>query len=52
MFNDSISLPQCQLVTLEDAAGYIMKLPMAEQDLAYRRQSLDRRCRWPRQEYP
>jgi len=33
-FDDPISLPRGrQLVTLEDAAGYIMKLPKAEQDL-------------------
>jgi len=33
-FDDPIPLPRGrQLVTLEDAAGYIMKLPKAEQDL-------------------
>ncbi len=33
-FDDPISLPRGrQLVTLEDAAAYIMKLPKAEQDL-------------------
>jgi hypothetical protein len=33
-FDDPISLPRGrQLVTLEDAAGYIMKLPKAEPDL-------------------
>jgi hypothetical protein len=33
-FDDPIPLPRArQLVTLEDAAGYIMKLPKAEQDL-------------------
>jgi hypothetical protein len=34
-FEDPIPLPRGrQLVTLKDAAGYIMKLPKAEQDLA------------------
>jgi hypothetical protein len=33
-FEDPISLPRGrQLVTLEEAAGYIMKLPKAERDL-------------------
>jgi hypothetical protein len=33
-FDDPIQLPRGrQLVTLEDAADYIMKLPKAEQDL-------------------
>jgi hypothetical protein len=33
-FHDPIPLPRGrQLVTLEDAAGYIMKLPKADQDL-------------------
>jgi hypothetical protein len=33
-FNDPIPLPRSrQLVTLKDAADYIMKLPKAEQDL-------------------
>ena len=33
-FDDPIPLPRGrQLVTLEDAAGYIMKLPKVEQDL-------------------
>jgi hypothetical protein len=33
-FDDPIPLPRGrQLVTLKDAAGYIMKLPKAEQDL-------------------
>ncbi len=33
-FDDPIPLPRGrQLVTLEDAAGYIMKLPKAKQDL-------------------
>jgi hypothetical protein len=33
-FDEPIPLPRGrQLVTLEDAAGYIMKLPKAEQDL-------------------
>ncbi len=33
-FDDPIPLPRGrQLVTLEDAAGYIMKLPKTEQDL-------------------
>jgi hypothetical protein len=33
-FEDPIPLPRGrQLVTLKDAAGYIMKLPKAEQDL-------------------
>ena len=33
-FDDPIPLPRGrQLVTLEDAAGYIMKLPKAEQNL-------------------
>jgi hypothetical protein len=34
LFDDPISLPDgSQLVTLKDAADYIMKLPKAEQDL-------------------
>ena len=34
-FDDPIPLPRgCQLVTLKDAADYVMKLPKAEQDLA------------------
>jgi len=33
-FEDPIPLPRsCQLVTLQDAAGYIIKLPKSEQDL-------------------
>jgi hypothetical protein len=33
-FEDPIALPKGrQLLTLQDAADYIMKLPMAEQDL-------------------
>jgi hypothetical protein len=39
-------------VTLADAAGYIMKLPTAEQDLANRHPLPNRCCRWPHQEYP
>jgi hypothetical protein len=42
-FHDPIPLPRGrQLVTLHDAAGYIMQLPKAEQDLPGGRRKLKR----------
>ena len=42
-FDDPIPLPRGrQLVLLQDAANYIMKLPKAEQDLAERQTAIHR----------